>query len=78
MPTPIRQEDMEAIFAVTDELGIHRESITVPLGRRDPGGVRDLGRGNVEITAPEGQDVSAWAQGAMREQLAALGYEELP
>lgn len=78
MPTPIRQEDMEAIFAVTDELGIHRESITVPLGRRDPGGVKELGRGNVEITAPEGEDVSTWAQGPMREALAALGYDELP
>ncbi|MCC2670754.1 MAG: hypothetical protein K0Q72_3225, partial [Armatimonadetes bacterium] len=29
MPKPISQTDMDAVFAVTDDLGIHRESITV-------------------------------------------------
>ncbi len=78
MPTPIQQSDMEAIFAVTDALGIHRESVTVPLARRDPGSVTDLGRGQIKINAPEGQPVEEWAQGPMREELALLGYAELP
>ena len=47
MPIPIRQSDMEAVFQVTDELGIHRESITVPIARRDPGVVKRLGGGQL-------------------------------
>ncbi len=78
MPVPITQADMEALFAVTDALGIHRESITVPLGRRDPGEVTDLGRGQLRIIAPESVATSEWAETTLREELARLGYEELP
>ena len=78
MPTPIQQSDMEAVFAVTDELGIHRESITVPLGKRDPGGVRTLGGGQLQIVVPESVDAEEWARTTLREELARLGYEELP
>ena len=78
MPTPIQQSDMEAVFAVTDELGIHREAVTVPLAKRDPGGVKALGGGQLQITLPEGQDAAGWAQGPLREELAVLGYEALP
>lgn len=77
MPSPIRQEDMEAVFALTDVLGIHRESITVPLARRDPGGVRQAGS-MLEITVPESQDVSPWVDDTLRAELVLLGYEELP
>jgi len=78
MPTPIQQSDMEAVFAVTDDLGIHRESITVPLGKRDPGGVKDTGGGQLTITVPESQPASDWAESVLRAELAKLGYEELP
>ena len=78
MPIPIRQSDMEAVFKLTDELGIHRESITVPLARRDPGGVKDLGRGQLQITVPESTDPEGWIQDVLRQELAMLGYEELP
>jgi hypothetical protein len=78
MPTPINQTDMETVFAVTDELGIHRESVTVPLGRRDPGGVKQMGGGMLQITLPESVDTAEWTAGPLRELLAELGYEELP
>jgi hypothetical protein len=78
MPIPIRQHDMEAVFAVTDALGFHREQVQVPLAKRDPGGVRRLPSGLVEVTVPETADSAAWAEGPMREGLAALGFEELP
>lgn len=78
MPKPITQSDMEAVFAVTDDLGIHRESITVPLAKRDPGDVKDLGSGQLQITVPETAVATDWAQGTLREKLAELGYEELP
>ena len=77
MPTPIHQSDMEAVFAVTDALGIHRESVTVPLAKRDPGGVRQAG-GMVTITVPESEPAESWAKTALRAELAKLGYEELP
>lgn len=69
---------MDAVFVITDDLGIHRESITVPLGRRDPGGVEVLGGGHLRITVPESADPAEWAGSVLRAALAALGYEELP
>ena len=78
MPAPISQGDMEEVFKVTDDLGIHRESITVPLARRDPGSVKDMGGGQLQITLPESVPAAEWAQTTMREELAILGYEELP
>ena len=44
---------MGLIFQVTDAMGIDRESISVPLGKEDPGAVRKLPTGEVEIVVPE-------------------------
>jgi hypothetical protein len=77
MPTPVQQSEMEAVFQVTDDLGIDRESITVPLAKRDPGGVKDLGGGQLQITLPESTPAGEWAA-TLRQELAVLGYEELP
>lgn len=78
MPKPITQSDMEAVFALTDALGIHRESVTVPIARRDPGGVKQLPGGMVQISLPESVDVGAWVNGVLRDALADLGFDELP
>jgi hypothetical protein len=78
MPTPIQQSDMEEVFKITDALGIHRESITVPLAKRDPGEVRDLGGHQLTITVPETVPIAEWTQTTLREELRKLGYEELP
>jgi hypothetical protein len=78
MPTPIRQSDMDAVFSVTDALGIHRESITVPLGKRDPGEVKSLGGGQMQVTVPESTPAETWVEEVLRPELAKLGYEELP
>jgi hypothetical protein len=78
MPKPISQTDMDAVFAVTDDLGIHRESITVPIAKRDPGEVKDLGSGQLSITVPESVPAEEWAQNTLKDKLAVLGYEELP
>jgi hypothetical protein len=78
MPSMIQQGDMDAVFAVTDDLGIHREAITVPLGKRDPGSVRQSAPGQLTITLPESVPAAEWAQGTLKEELALLGYEELP
>jgi hypothetical protein len=78
MPSPITQSDMEAVFIVTDELGIHREAITVPLGKRDPGGVRRLGPNQLQITLPESAEAARWCGEVLKAELGRLGYEELP
>jgi hypothetical protein len=73
MPGPITQSDMEAIFAITDALGIHREAVVVPLGRRDPGSVRRLGQ-QVQITLPASIPAAEWAV-TLQDELEKLGYE---
>jgi hypothetical protein len=78
MPKPITQADMETVFEVTDALGIHREAVTVPLAKRDPGGVKSMGKGQLQISLPESVAASEWAQATLKDELAKLGYEELP
>ena len=34
--TIITMEDMAVVFSVTDDFGIHRESVSVELAREDP------------------------------------------
>jgi hypothetical protein len=45
----VGQREMERIFEVTDRLGIHRESVVVPLGPRGAGRVRRTPAGKIEI-----------------------------
>jgi hypothetical protein len=55
----VTQREMERIFAVTDRLGIHRESVVVPLGARTPGRVRRRPDGKLELVA-DAQDFEGW------------------
>ena len=66
----ITQEAMERIFAVTDRLGIHRESVVVPLGTRPEGRVRRRPDGKLELTA-DGTNFDAWIAG-LEDQLKRL------
>jgi hypothetical protein len=68
----ITQQDMEAIYTVTDALGVSREAITVPLGRKDPGEVRDRG-GQLRITLPASVPTAEWLS-TLRAELERLGY----
>ena len=45
----IGMREMGAIFSVTDGFGISREQISVPLEKEDPGVVRRLPTGEIEI-----------------------------
>jgi hypothetical protein len=45
-------KEMLAIFSVTDEFGISRESVRVPLEKTDPGSVSRNASGILEITVP--------------------------
>ncbi len=70
----IGMEDMFAIFEVTDALGIDREQVSVPLGKEDPGAVRLLDTGEVEIVAPASVPIQNWAD-TLRAELVSLGLQ---
>lgn len=66
----VTQREMDRIFEITDRLGIHRESVVVPLGPRDPGRVRKTPAGKIEIVA-DARDFDGWLA-ALEPQLQAL------
>jgi hypothetical protein len=53
-------KEIDAVFAVTDQLGIHREQIVIPLGPADPGRVRRLPSGKLEITVEARRPLEEW------------------
>ena len=74
--TIITMEDMAVVFSVTDDFGIHRESVSVELAREDPGEVSVSG-GKVEITLPASQSPADFAS-TIRSDLEARGYTHNP
>ena len=60
MPLPLTNEEMEAVFSVTDALGIHREHLFVPLRKQDPGSVRKMGPQLYQIVLPASIPVQEW------------------
>lgn len=64
---------MEAIFAVIDALGISREAITVPLGKKDPGTVTRLGADQIRIVLPASIPTQEWLP-TLKAELARLGH----
>ena len=74
--TIITMEDMAVVFSVTDDFGIHRESVSVDLAREDPGEVSVDG-GKVEITLPASQTPADFAS-TIRSELESRGYSHNP
>ena len=70
----IGMHDMGLIFQVTDAMRIDRENISVPLGKEDPGAVRKLPTGEVEIVVPESVPLEDWLA-TLQAGLEELGYE---
>ena len=70
----INMADMGAIFSVTDQMGIHRESVRVELTKEDPGSIGSAPGGIIEITVPESGSVQEFSQ-RLQSELEALGYE---
>ena len=55
-------QEIHRIFEITDRLGIHREAVVIPLGRRVPGRVRKTPAGKFEIVV-DGGDFEPWLSG---------------
>jgi hypothetical protein len=56
----VTMREIDAIFAVTDALGIHREMLVIPLGPATPGRVRRLPSGKLEIIVDATRPVDDW------------------
>ncbi len=69
----IDMQDMEAIFAVTDAFGIHRESVSVELSKEDPGSIQKSSGGAIEITVPVSVTIQDFSTRLLAE-LEAMGY----
>ena len=65
---------MGDMVAVTDSLGIHRESVSVELSKEDPGSLERQDNGKVEITLPVTESTESFCE-RVRAQLEAMGYE---
>jgi hypothetical protein len=69
----VTMKEIDAIFAVTDALGIHREQLVIPLGPATPGRVRRLPSGKLEITVEAARPIDEWVQDLPRLIAAAQG-----
>ncbi len=58
----VTMKEIDAIFAVTDALGIHREQLTIPLGPATPGRVRRLPSGKLEIVVDAETPIEEWVK----------------
>ena len=56
----VTMKEIDAIFAVTDALGIHREMLVIPLGPSSPGRVRTLPNGKLEIIVDAERSIEDW------------------
>lgn len=58
----VTMKEIDAIFAVTDALGVHREMLVIPLGPATPGTVRKLPSGKLEITVDAARPIDDWVK----------------
>jgi hypothetical protein len=56
----VTMKEIDAIFGVTDALGIHREMLVIPLGPASPGRVRRLPSGKLEIVVEAARPLEEW------------------
>lgn len=59
-PKPLDMATMQALFEVTDDLGISRESIQVPLLPEGEGTIRILANERIEIVVPAERRLEDW------------------
>ena len=55
-------KEIDAIFEVTDALGVHREMLVIPLGPASPGRVRRMPSGKLEIIVDAERPIEEWVK----------------
>jgi hypothetical protein len=68
----VGMEEIAKIFAVIDAMGVHRESVVIPLGT-GKGRVRKLINGKIEITVDAETPIDQWLEGLPELIQVALG-----
>ena len=58
----VTMKEIDAIFEVTDALGIHREMLVIPLGPGSPGRVRRMPSGKLEIVVDAERPIEEWVK----------------
>jgi hypothetical protein len=58
----VTMKEIDAIFEVTDALGIHREMLVIPLGPGSPGRVRRMPSGKLEIVVDAERPLEEWVK----------------
>ena len=58
----VTMKEIDAIFEVTDALGIHREMLVIPLGPGSPGRVRRMPSGKLEIIVDAERPLEEWVK----------------
>jgi hypothetical protein len=58
----VTMKEIDAIFEVTDALGIHREMLVIPLGPASPGRVRRMPSGKFEIVVDAERPIEEWVK----------------
>ena len=69
----VTMKEIDAIFEVTDALGVHREMLVIPLGPGSPGRVRKLPSGKLEIIVDAERPIEEWVRELPRLIAAAQG-----
>jgi hypothetical protein len=69
----VTMKEIDAIFEVTDALGVHRESLVIPLGPGSPGRVRRMPSGKLEIIVDAERPIEEWVKELPRLIAAAQG-----
>ena len=69
----VGMKEIDAIFEVTDGLGIHREMLVIPLGPGSPGRVRRMPSGKLEIVVDAERPIEEWVKELPRLIAAAQG-----
>lgn len=59
----VTMKEIEAIFAVTDRLGLSRELLVIPLVPGTPGHVRQTAAGKLEVVVPAEGDFADFVAG---------------
>jgi hypothetical protein len=66
-------KEIERIFAITDALGISRETLVIPLRPGSPGRVRMVSGGKLEIVVDGEAEFDEWLNGLERQLRSVLG-----
>jgi hypothetical protein len=71
MPKAVTLREIEQIFVVTDQMGISREALVIPLRAEHPGRVAIMKDGKVEIVVERDGDFGEWLK-SLEERIRAL------